>query len=97
MGKPYVVYILECNDGTLYTGITCELKRRLQQHEHGQASKYTRVRRPVVLRYVEAGGDRSWALRREWEIKQLTRKQKQELIRERGIDDATANELYCGS
>jgi putative endonuclease len=96
MKKPYVVYILECNDGTLYTGITCELERRLRQHGLGQASKYTRSRRPVTLRYVEAGGDRSWALRREWEIKQLTKEQKRKLIHERGISDGTAKELHYG-
>jgi putative endonuclease len=84
MGKPYVVYMLECSDGTLYTGITCDLKRRLRQHAQGRASKYTRTRRPVTVRYVETGGDRGWALRREWEIKQLTREQKWQLIRTHG-------------
>lgn len=83
MSKPYVVYIVECADGTLYTGITCDLKRRLQQHQQGKGAKYTRSRRPVSLRYVEVGKDKSWALSREWEIKKMTRDQKWRLIKGR--------------
>lgn len=83
MSKSYVVYILECADGTLYTGITCDLKRRIQQHQTGKGAKYTRGRRPVLLRYVEEGKDKSWALKREREIKKMTRKQKWQLIKGR--------------
>lgn len=78
--EKYVVYILECNDGTYYTGITNNLKRRLQQHQKGIASKYTRSRLPVVLRYVETAENRSEALKREYEVKRLRRSAKERLI-----------------
>lgn len=81
----YIVYILECNDGTFYTGITNDLEQRLRQHQLGKASKYTRTRLPVRLRYVEAGTDRSWASQREWQIKRMNRKEKEKLIREGGV------------
>ena len=74
------VYLLRCGDGTLYTGITDNLPRRLAAHNAGKGAKYTRSRRPVVLVYREQAADRSAALRRERAIKRLTRKQKLELI-----------------
>ncbi len=79
MGK-YVVYILECKDGSYYTGITNDLRRRFQQHQKGKASKYTRSRLPVVLRYVEIAENRSEALKREYEMKRLPRPAKERLI-----------------
>jgi putative endonuclease len=69
----WVCYLLECADGTLYTGISNDLPRRLDQHARGIASKYTRARLPVVLRWSEGQRDRSAALRREAEIKGLPR------------------------
>jgi putative endonuclease len=69
----WVCYLLECADGTLYTGISNDLPRRLGQHTRGVASKYTRARLPVVLRWSEDQRDRSTALRREAEIKALPR------------------------
>lgn len=79
MGNDWVLYILECRDGTLYTGITDNLQRRLAAHQAGKAAKYTRGRAPVTLRYLEACASHSQALRRELEIKRLTRGQKQKL------------------
>lgn len=74
------VYILECADGTLYTGISNDVGGRIEQHNRGRGAKYTRSRLPVVLIYTEAAGERSAALRREHEIKRLTRKAKRALI-----------------
>lgn len=77
----YYVYILECNDKTLYTGITKDLKRRVREHnESSKGAKYTRVRRPVILLYSEECEDRSSAAKREYAIKKLSRDQKLALI-----------------
>ncbi|MBL0387212.1 GIY-YIG nuclease family protein [Tumebacillus sp. ITR2] len=74
------VYLLECKDRSLYTGITKDLHKRIQEHRSGRGAKYTRGRGPLVLRYVEVQLDKPDALRREIEIKKLTRKQKDKLI-----------------
>lgn len=71
-----MVYLLRCRDGSLYTGVTNDLGRRLQSHERGSASAYTRARRPVVLAYREEQPDRGAALKREAAIRRLTRAQK---------------------
>lgn len=84
MSKHYVVYILECADGTLYTGITNCLPRRIREHQIGKGAKYTRSRLPVQLQYTETGFDRSGALKREYQLRQLTREQKLALIRKQG-------------
>jgi putative endonuclease len=76
-------YILRCADGTLYTGITNDLARRLDAHNRGTASKYTRVRRPVELVYEEAHPDRSHASRREAAIKVMPRTAKLRLTGKR--------------
>lgn len=76
----YWVYILQCGDGTLYTGITTDIPRRLRQHGSGKGAKYTRSRLPVVLRYQEGPMDKSEALRRELEIKKMPRGEKLRLI-----------------
>jgi len=77
--KQWVVYILECGDGSLYTGITDCLQHRLAAHRSGNGAKYTRGRGPLKLRYLEDCLDHSAALRREIAIKRLTRKEKWEL------------------
>src|ERR671925_155394 len=77
---PYYVYIMECSDGSFYIGITNNLERRLRAHNEGIASKYTRSRRPVTLRYQELCGSRSQALIRECSLRLLSRKQKQDLV-----------------
>ena len=76
----WFAYILRCADGSLYTGISVDLIRRLEQHNAGTASRYTRSRLPVVLVYQEAQATRSLALKRELAIKALSRQQKELLI-----------------
>lgn len=73
-------YIVECKDGTLYTGWTTDLERRMKAHNSGKGAKYTRSRLPVVLRYYESFETKQEAMRREYEIKQLTRKEKKKLM-----------------
>jgi putative endonuclease len=76
----WYVYILECSDGTLYTGITTDLNKRLKTHNNGKGAKYCSSRLPVVLKASFEAEDRSSASKEEYRIKQLTRKQKLELI-----------------
>lgn len=76
----WYVYILRCADDTLYTGITDDLQRRLEQHNMGKGAKYTRGRGPVTLVYQQELPAKGEALKREYQIKQLTRQQKLELI-----------------
>lgn len=75
------VYILECADGTLYTGWTTDVQKRVQTHNAGKGAKYTRSRRPVKLVYTETFESKSDALRREYQIKQLSRAQKLLLLK----------------
>jgi len=72
----YYVYILRCADNTLYTGMTIDIEQRIAAHNSGQGAKYTRGRGPVTLAYEEELPDKSAALRREREIKRLTRAEK---------------------
>jgi predicted GIY-YIG superfamily endonuclease len=78
--KSYQVYILECSDGTLYTGIARDAAARLIVHNSGKGAKYTKPRLPVRLLYTEPCPDKSTALKRERAIKKLTRSEKQSLI-----------------
>ena len=71
------VYVLECADGTLYTGYTTDVDRRVKEHEDGNGAKYTRGRTPVTLLHVETFASRSAALRREYEIKRKSREEKE--------------------
>ena len=77
--KAYV-YILECSDGTLYTGWTWDWRRRIDQHNGGKGSKYVRARLPVRLRHLETVSGKRTAMKREAEIKKMTRLQKWNLI-----------------
>jgi putative endonuclease len=77
---PWHVYILECKDGKLYTGITNNLERRIKAHNRGHGCRFTRCRTPVTLRYSEQTSSRPKALIRETGIKRLARKKKLELI-----------------
>ena len=80
--KDWLVYILECSDNTLYTGITNDLEKRLEQHNHGKdGAKYTRVRRPVKCVYTETQENRSEATKREFAIKKISRVEKLKLIK----------------
>lgn len=73
-------YILRCSDGSLYTGWTNNLEKRIKDHNDGKGAKYTKPRRPVVLAYYEEFQTKEEAMRREWEIKRLTRKEKMRMI-----------------
>ncbi|WP_246106088.1 GIY-YIG nuclease family protein [Rosistilla ulvae] len=88
----WFVYIVRCGDGSLYTGITKDLRRRLKQHNAGTASRYTRVRLPVAFVYQETQPDQSSALKRELAIKALTRPAKDRLI---GSETNRLGELDC--
>lgn len=77
---PWIVYILECADGSLYTGITNDLERRMKAHTNGKGAKYTKHRGPFTLRYTEALDCKGAALQREAAIKSLDRAAKVALI-----------------
>ena len=76
----HYVYVVECKDGTFYTGYTTDIKRRLREHNSGEGAKYTKGRYPVVLKHQELFDSRSRAQKREYQIKQLPRSKKEELI-----------------
>src|SRR5262245_2182315 len=74
------VYIVRCADGTLYTGIAKDVERRIKKHNAGTASRYTRCRLPVRVEYRETQATRGLALKREWAIKAMSRRDKELLI-----------------
>ena len=74
-------YIVKCSDGTFYTGWTNDLIRRMEAHNQGRGAKYTKARRPVTLIYYETFETKEEAMKREYAIKRLSRKEKEELIR----------------
>ena len=76
-------YIVECSDGTLYTGWTNNLEKRLEAHNAGKGAKYTKTRRPVKLVYQEHFETKEEAMSREYHIKQLSRKEKMKLMKEK--------------
>ena len=80
----WVLYVLKCRDNTLYTGITNDVSRRVYQHNNGTASRYTRSRLPVKLIFSEPCRNRSQALKKEYGMKQLSRKEKIEYISDKG-------------
>jgi putative endonuclease len=77
----FYVYIVECSDGSLYTGYTVDITQRIAKHNDGLGAKYTRNRRPVILKYQEICATKSEAMKREIAIKKLTRNKKIALIR----------------
>ena len=79
-------YILRCADGSLYTGWTNDLEKRIKAHKAGRGGKYTRAHAPVELVYFESFDTKTEAMSREWHIKQLTRKQKLALIGRKDTD-----------
>ena len=87
MEKTWYLYILRCRDGSLYTGITDDVQRRLVAHKSGKGAKYTRGRGPLELVYSETCGSHSDALKREWQIKGLSREDKQKLFENPGETD----------
>lgn len=78
---PFFCYMVECADGTFYTGWSTDPERRVKTHNAGKGAKYTKTRRPVKLIYVEELADKSSALKRERAIKKLSRKEKEKLVR----------------
>ena len=81
MESQWYLYILRCKDDTLYTGITTDVEKRLEAHRSGKGAKYTRGRAPLELAYRETCGSHSQALKREYQVKALSRQEKQRLIR----------------
>ena len=75
-GVPWFVYIVRCRDGSLYTGATNDLDKRVRAHNDGKGARYTRSRRPVELVFSRRARDKSSALRQEYRLKQLTRAEK---------------------
>lgn len=84
MEATWYLYILRCGDGTLYTGITTDVEKRLEAHRSGKGAKYTRGRGPLELVYREVCGDHSDALKREIVIKKLSRSKKEQMLSENG-------------
>ncbi len=80
LSKTNYTYILKCKDGSLYTGWTNNLEKRLHAHNEGKGAKYTASRRPVTLEYYEIYKTKEEAMSREYEIKQMSRRKKLELI-----------------
>lgn len=76
----FYTYIVRCSDGTLYTGYTNDIEKRTEAHNAGKGARYTRSRRPVELVYYEEFPTKEEAMSREWHIKRLTRKKKEELV-----------------
>jgi putative endonuclease len=77
----HCIYILECKDGSYYTGYTNNLERRVHLHNAGKGAKYTRGRTPVSVKYVKEYVEKTEALRAEYRVKKLTRQQKEDLIK----------------
>ena len=80
----WYLYILRCRDDTLYTGITTDVEKRLEAHRSGKGAKYTRGRTPLELVYQEVCGSHSQALKREYQVKALSRAEKQKLLGTKG-------------
>jgi len=80
LNNKHYIYVVECSDGSLYTGYTTDVERRLAEHNAGEGAKYTRGRLPVKLRHQESFKSRSLAQKREYQIKQLPRIEKEELL-----------------
>ncbi len=77
----WYVYLLRCNDNSLYAGITTNIERRLHQHNHTKlGAKYTRAKRPVTLAFIETAVDKSAAGKREYQLRKLTKIQKEQLV-----------------
>jgi putative endonuclease len=91
--KQHAVYILECGDGTYYTGYTNELDRRMQMHENGKGAKYTRGRGPLKLLFHAVFQTKQEAMQAEYAIKRMNRKSKEKLIQEGGLRNVETEQL----
>lgn len=74
------IYIVECKDGSLYTGWTTDINKRIKEHNKGKGAKYTRGRRPIVLKYFEQFNTKEEAMKREYQIKKMNRRDKLKLL-----------------
>lgn len=81
----HYVYVVACSDGTLYTGYTTNVERRIRMHNEGKGAKYTKYRRPVRLLYSTEYDSKNQALKAEYAFKQLSRIQKEQFLNARGI------------
>ena len=88
-------YIIQCGDGSYYAGWTNDLKKRLEDHNLGRGAKYTRAHLPVILVYYECFETKEEAMRREWAIKRLSRKEKERLIVKRQSDTSSHSGRDC--
>lgn len=87
----HYTYILRCSDSSLYTGYTNDLERRIEKHNKGSGAKYTKGRRPVRVVYAELYREKSPAMSREYEIKQLSKSEKEELVGDKRITNIKDN------
>ena len=79
--KAWFVYLLRCNDNSLYAGITTDINRRVHQHNHTKlGAKYTRAKRPVSLAFIETAINKSEASKREYQLRKLSKSQKEQLV-----------------
>lgn len=86
----WYVYLLRCNDNSLYAGITTNIERRLHQHNHTKlGAKYTRAKRPVTLAFIETAQDKSSACKRECQLKKLNKSQKEQLVSTYFVQEST--------
>lgn len=83
--KENYTYMVECSDGSYYTGWTNHLEKRIQDHNDGKGAKYTKAKRPVTLVYYETFATKEEAMKREYAIKQMKRKEKEALIQKKGV------------
>jgi putative endonuclease len=89
----YYFYVLSCNDYSFYGGYTINLEDRVKKHNEGKGAKYTRARRPVSLLYYEDFPSKKLAMSAEYAFKQLSRKEKEHFLKERGVDFASTKEF----
>lgn len=94
MKHNHFFYVLECEDGSFYGGYTVDLQRRLKQHNAGKGAKYTRMKRPVKMIYAKKYDNKGEALRSEYAFKQLSRKKKEQFLKEAGEWDAKSEEFF---
>jgi len=93
----WVVYLLRCSDGSLYCGITTDINRRVATHNEGRGARYTRARRPVHVVYMEPANSKSEALKREYAMKQLSKKKKELMVVQNNNPHKTKTCPECGS
>ena len=86
VAESHFVYMVRCVDGSLYTGYSLDPSQRVKVHNRGRGARYTSGRRPVELIYIESFASAGAALRREWHLKRLPRREKEKLVARRGVN-----------